>query len=143
MARRKGLRINASRVDKDIGDAFKLFAGWLRRRYEFPVRIPVYLSPKKEIKNRSGEICVSTFFAPFENEVEPYIRIATGDYIEMCQENGKTDALFSLLHSLALGVLNYRKWIEDNEHFDDYEAEEDAEILLKEYIGEVGNPLGL
>lgn len=136
---RKGLRINARKVDSHIGCAFKQFAKWLRQRYEFPVRVPVYLSNKDKIIDRDGEPCFSLFFAPFENITEPYIRIATGDYPDMVEECGKGNATFELLYSLALGVVKYQKWLDDNAGLDSYEAEADATELMYAYIDEVRN----
>lgn len=138
---RKGLRLNANKVEEDIALSFKLFAKWLRKYYDFPIRVPVYLSTREHVVGRDGQSCASIFFAPFDYKVEPYIRIATGDYLDMVEENGKNDALFSLLHSLALGVVNYHKWLEDNETFDCYDPDCDATKLMKKYVEEVRVPI--
>jgi hypothetical protein len=131
---RPGLRIRAHKVDDEIGIAFKAFAKWLRQTSDFPIRFAVYLSPKEEIKGQDGKYKPSFFFAPFDNDVEPYLSVATGDFKDMTKDVGKDNALFSLLYSLALGVVRYKKWIGDNSGVDSYDPKEDATELLYEYI---------
>ncbi len=131
---RSGLRINASKIDPEIGNAFKYFAKWLRQHNDFPIRFPVYLSPKEKVKGKDGKYKVSYFFAPFDNSVEPYLSVATGDFQEMVRDSGKDNALFNLLYSLALGIVRYQKWIEDNSKVDLYAPEDDATNLLYAYI---------
>jgi len=131
---RSGLRIHKNEVESDIADAFKLFAKWLRVNYDFPIRLPVYLSTKDKVTGRDGEKHISIFFAPYDNGVEPYLSIATGDYLSLVEEDGKQNALFSLLHSLAIGVVKYQKWLSDNKNFDSYVSENDSEALLYKYI---------
>lgn len=131
---RSGLRIHKNEVENDISDAFKLFAKWLRVNFDFPIRLPVYLSKKDKVTGRNGEKHISIFFAPYDNKVEPYLSIATGDYLSLVEEDGKQNAIFSLLHSLAIGVVKYQKWLDDNENFDSYVSENDSEALLYKYI---------
>lgn len=131
---RSGLRIHASKVDTEIGNLFKAFAKWLRQNFEFPIRFPVYLSAKEKLKRKDGNNKVSFFFAPFDNNVEPYLSVATGDFKNLIIDVGKKNAQFSLLYSLALGVVRYQKWIDDNSTLDSYDPEDDATELLYEYI---------
>ncbi len=91
------------------------FAKWLRETYEFPVRVPVYLSPHETIKTMHGDICVAYFFAPWDPNVEQHIRIATGDYPTERRQRGRDDALASFLNSIARQVVRYQQWIETGE----------------------------
>jgi len=91
------------------------FAVWLRARYEFPVRVPVYLSPLARLVTMHGDIATASFFAPWDPRVEPYIRIATGDYATMRGESGRDNPLAGYLCSLAHEVLHYRQWVETGE----------------------------
>ncbi|MEH6882331.1 hypothetical protein V7Z92_00085 [Priestia megaterium] len=50
----------------------------------------------------------ATFFAPYEKDVEPYIRIATGDYTDLIRERGKIDALYAMLDSIAHELCHYQ-----------------------------------
>jgi hypothetical protein len=90
------------------------FAGWLRREYEFPIRVPVYMSPKLVIKTIDGTSGTVSFFAPWDPGVEPFIRIVTGDYRKLKREVGRDDALAFILCSLAHEVVHYRQWVESN-----------------------------
>jgi hypothetical protein len=136
MAKRTGLRNISKKVDKGISELFKEFAKWLRREYEFPLRVPIYLSEKSGIINITGESCVSAFFAPFDEVVEPYARIDTGDYYDMVRESDSKNSTLNLLYSLALAVVNYQKWLSDNKGFDNYDGDEYATNLIFQYIKE-------
>jgi hypothetical protein len=85
------------------------FARWLRTRHEFPIRVPVYLSPREMIRTSEGPRPAS-FFAPYQRNTEPFIRIATGDYRSLKKQLGRDDALASLLCSLAHEVVHYQQW---------------------------------
>jgi len=109
---RTGLRIVTRRgVHPDVQRAVLKFARWLRSHYEFPIRVPVYLSSSEQVRTSSGELRPSLFFAPYEKTDEPYISIATGDYEALvCKCGNVDDALCSILYSVALHVLNYQEW---------------------------------
>ena len=94
------------------------YARWLRKQYEFPIRVPVYLSPRYEIVTIDGERCSASFFAPWDRNVEPFIRIATGDYPELKRELGRDNALGAYLCSLSHEVVHYRQWVETGEVFE-------------------------
>ncbi|MCB9690049.1 MAG: hypothetical protein H6735_33720, partial [Alphaproteobacteria bacterium] len=80
---RSGLRIVTRRGRKEVGEAILRYAPWLRREVEFPMRVPVYLSPRRRLRTMHGELVSASFFAPYDPLVEPYIRIATGDFDEL------------------------------------------------------------
>ena len=134
MTVRKGLRIRINKSNAEIANHFKLFAAWLRKHYDFPIRLPVYLSDKKYVVDKEGESCVSIFFAPYDNQVEPYIKIATGDFQDLVEERGKESAVFDILFSFALDIKKYQKWLASNSTVDGYDATEDATELLQSYI---------
>lgn len=107
-----GLRIRGQRGHPEVRDSIIRFAGWLRSVESYPVRVPVYLSPRKRLVTSEGHIASASFFAPFEPTDEPYIRLATGDYPELLDENGRDNALSMFLHSLAHELAHYRQWVE-------------------------------
>jgi hypothetical protein len=94
-----------------VRKALARFAQWLRKEYEFPIRVPVYLSPKEKIVTLRGRHVAASFFAPFDRAAEPYIRIATGDYPELLKELGRNDALAAFITSLAHEVIHYQQWV--------------------------------
>ena len=77
---RTGIGIIGHRGHPEVKDALIRFAKWLRKNYKFPIRVPVYLRPECELISMHGEQCSASFFAPWDQKVEPYIRIATGEY---------------------------------------------------------------
>lgn len=87
------------------------FANWLRSEYEFPQRVPVYVKGAKCLRTMDGEGAVGTFFEPFSDSEEPYIRIATGDYEELKAKSGKDNALATILASIAHELTHYHQWI--------------------------------
>ncbi|WHY77265.1 hypothetical protein QNH20_24860 [Neobacillus sp. WH10] len=68
----------------------------------------------------------ATFFAPFDKNVEPYIRIATGDYEELVLERGEIDALWAILGSMEQEIIHYQQWFGDKD-LDEDEAENRSE----------------
>lgn len=112
---RTGIRIIGHSTHPEVKDAMIQFAKWLRKNYEFPIRVPVYLRPEHELINMHGEKCSASFFAPWKNTIEPYIRIATGDYEVEKRKRGKDNALASFLVSLAHEIIHYQQWLKYNE----------------------------
>jgi len=108
---RKGLRIRGDRGHPVVRRALIRFARWLRTQDDFPIRVPVYLFPYDHIITMHGKKVSASFFAPFRRNVEPFIRIATGDYGVLAKEVGRDNALAAFLCSLAHEVLHYRQWV--------------------------------
>lgn len=91
--------------------AFIRFARWLRQKYEFPIRVPVYLFPSEQIVTMDGHRVSASFFAPNDRYEEPFIRIATGDYWQLKRERGRDGALAAFLHSFAHELVHYQQWV--------------------------------
>ncbi|MGW6190272.1 hypothetical protein ACWFRC_05890 [Bacillus cereus] len=111
---RTGLRLKFDKdVDPEVRRAIKEFCKWLRREYFFPIRVPIYVKTLYKIKAMDGELVYGTFFGPFDRNVEPYIRISTGDYYDTVQKNGKDNALGCYLVTIAHELTHYFQWIND------------------------------
>jgi hypothetical protein len=125
---RQGIRIRCEKdVHPEVRRACLEFAKWLRSEFEFPIRVAAYLKKDYKIKSQVDKELVSgTFFGPFNKNEEPYIRLATGDYIELLEEIGQDNALASILGTFVHELGHYYQWIDDLE-LDDEEAEEGAE----------------
>lgn len=109
---RKGVRVKSdSGVDDEVKRACKEFCKWLRQEYDFPIRIPIYLKSSCKIKAMDGDMVVGTFFEPDDDFVEPYIRIATGDYYKLQSRYGKDNALSYILQTIAHELTHYFQWI--------------------------------
>lgn len=131
---RSGLRFRFSKgVDPEVRRACIEFGKWLRRQYVFPIRIPVYIRELKTIRAMDGDMVSATFFAPYDKNVEPYIRVATGDYYDMLNARGKNNALASILASIAHELTHYYQWINDFE-LSQLEEEKQAEAHAKKII---------
>jgi len=143
---RAGLRIRLNKnVDIVLKKAFIHFAKWLRQNYNFPKRVPAYVKESCYIVNQfSKEQVSATFFAPFDKQDEPYIRIATGNFHNLEKQYGRKDAVLTILKSLAHELQHYYQWLEnespereespEEEEFLENEAEEGANELIAEYV---------
>lgn len=131
---REGLRIRCDKeVHPEVRRACLKFAKWLRNEFEFPIRVVVYLKKDYQIKNRfSKELVSATFFAPFDKCVEPYIRVATGDYLELLEKSGKDNALAAILGSVAHELGHYYQWVDDLE-LDEKGAENNKDYMIDLY----------
>ncbi|GAC42152.1 hypothetical protein [Paenibacillus popilliae] len=132
---RTGLRIRSDKnVHVILRKAFIHFAEWLRCNYNFPKRVPVYLKSSYYIITQcSKEQAAASFFAPYNKQDEPYIRVATGDFFDLEKEHGRRDAILMILHSLAHELQHYYQWLDDDEFLED-EAEDGADEIIQEYI---------
>ncbi|CAH0344399.1 DUF2750 domain-containing protein [Bacillus sp. CECT 9360] len=137
---RSGLRVRCEQgVNSKVKQACLNFAKWLRLYMEFPIRVVVYLKPAKQIKTiDSKELVSATFFGPFERNVEPYIRVATGDFEDLVSEIGEENAICSILNTMAHELIHYQQWLIDpnfDEEKAEVEAENESRKLIDEYYG--------
>ena len=59
-----------------------------------------------------GDLVYGTFWSMDDDyTVEPYIRIAAGDYDELCIKWGKDSALTSILFTMSHELTHYFQWI--------------------------------
>lgn len=107
----KGLRIINCGSAPEVHGACLRFASWLRDQFFFPVRVPVYLLPGHRLRSLAGETAVATFFYPDDLAQNPYIRVATGDYLELRRSYSRDDSLCAYLVSMAHEVIHYQQWI--------------------------------
>lgn len=131
---RSGIRIvNDAKVSPLMKDAFLAYARWLRKNYDFPQRVVVYVKHSNSIKTANDGEVAATFFAPFDKSDEPYIKIAAGDFKELKMKVGVFQAIFSTLNSLSHELQHYYQWLDDDE-FDEQVAIDGAEELTYEYL---------
>lgn len=133
MQTRTGLRVRSlPGVHPEVRRACLEFASWIRGNMEFPIRVVVYLRKDYYIMTMLKEKVSASFFAPYNKNDEPYIRIATGDFEELDSEVGRDDALAAYLHSFAHELTHYQQWIHDKPFLED-EAEETARLIVEQY----------
>jgi hypothetical protein len=136
---RAGLRVRGERGNAVVRRAIIRYAVWLRQEFEFPVRVPVYLLPGKTVRTIHGNHVSASFFAPWDRSVEPYIRIATGDYADERRRRGRDDALASFLTSLSHEIVHYRQWIETGRIWESRVASE-AVAITRRYAETTDRP---
>lgn len=119
--------------------ALQRFAKWLRQEFDFPIRVPVYLNPHRHHITVEGEEASASFFAPFDPNVEPYIRIATGEYEDFVAEKGRNNALASHIISLAHEIIHYQQWLVDGNTSEEG-IEEEAVAMMHRYAETVDEP---
>ncbi|MCM3170335.1 hypothetical protein [Peribacillus frigoritolerans] len=139
---RTGLRLRSEAgVHPEVRSVCIKFCKWLRSQMEFPVRVVIYLKKDYQIKNRTTkQMVTATFFAPYDKNVEPFIRIATGDYSESIEERGTKDALYAMLDSIAHEIIHYQQWLENRE-LNEEEAEEKGYKLVDSYAETINSIL--
>ncbi len=134
---RKGLRLKFDKeVDPEVRRACKEFCHWLRSEYYFPIRVPIYLKASKKIRACDGDAVYGTFFEPYNRDVEPYIRIATGDYQTLLKRMTKDSALATILSTIAHELTHYFQWINDiklTEIGQERQATNYTEFIMDEY----------
>ncbi|MBQ5969331.1 MAG: hypothetical protein IJL52_04350 [Clostridia bacterium] len=131
---RPGLHLRFDRdMDPVLCAACKQFAAWLRREYFFPLRIPVYLKNKQKLRCMDGDLAYGTFFEPDSYSVEPYIRIALGDYAQQCQKHGTETATYDLLFTMTHELTHYFQWINQT-HLTDIGRERQATVYARDLI---------
>lgn len=110
--KRSGLRIRYDKgVDPEVKRAIGEFAVWLRSEYVFPMRVPIYVKPTVKIKAMDGEMVYGTCFLPFDRQVEPYIRIATGDYCGKLNGSERDNILGGILETIVHELTHYFQWV--------------------------------
>lgn len=142
--RRKGLRFRFdSTVEPEVKAACLRFGKWLRKNYFFPIRIPVYVKGKKYIKCCDGDFVCGTFFQPDNRDDEPYIQIATGNYLTDLEKFGRDEALALILETISHELTHYFQWINNIKLTEiGYERQASAYsgYILDEYADVVESP---
>lgn len=128
--------------DFDFIYACLKFAAWLRQEYEFPIRVPIYFKSKAYLKCVDGDIAYGTCFIPDTYKDEPYIRIATGDYVVLCKEWGEKYATLSILRTLAHELTHYYQWINGvslSHESEERQAVNTSKLIIEYYLGFINN----
>ena len=135
---RTGLRLRFDKeVHKEVKQSCKDFAYWLRSEYYFPMRVPVYVKSAVRLKCIDGDYACGTFFGPYDHKLEPYIRIATGDYLVLCEKWGEDNARIEILKSIAHELSHYFQWVNQlqlTEIGEERQAKKYARLIIDQYL---------
>lgn len=141
---RDGLRARFEKgIDADLRNACIRFCDWARHEYFFPIRVCVYFKKDELIRAMDGEMVSATFFGPYDKMEEPYIRVSTGDFGEIKARNGRDNAVFAILHSVAHELTHYFQWVNGLELTaigEERQAAYYADIIIDEYMDVYDHP---
>ena len=130
---RWGVRlVSEKNVDRDLNKACKELLKWLRNHYQFPIRVPIYLLSRPMIKTRSGKLVSATFLAPYDRLVEPFIKVAVGDYEELKNKCGRDNAIAAIFTSILHELTHYFQWINQVD-FNERQAIYYAKKIINDY----------
>ena len=133
---RGGIRIRFQpNANTEVRESLIKFLRWVRINYAFPVRVPIYVKNATKVKALDGEYVSATFFGPFNPSLEPYIRIAIGDYGDIKNRCGKDNALATILYTVCHELSHYYQWI-GNVNSSDRGLEIQAVIHAKKIMAE-------
>ena len=109
------------------------FAAWLRKEYDnFPVRLNVYLSPRRFIISKiDGDKCVGTIWIPDSKAEYPYIRIETGDYDDRKKQEGRDNALAGDIRVLCHEIIHYWQWLDKDDMWEQGVNRKAAKMLRR------------
>lgn len=130
-------------VDLELKEACKRFFSWLRKKYDFPIKITIYIKATIRIKAKDGDQVCGTIFEPYSRTHYPYIRIATGDYNSIRTLRGRDNAIASILFSIAHELTHYFQLINDLALTDigkERQANRYANCILDEYADYTPHP---
>ena len=103
------LTLRTQRGLPESREPIKKFTKWLRKNYDFPVELSVNLLPGESFSTKDGDQVVGSF-RWFDDNQKPYIRLATGDYLDLCDKLGKEKATYSILETYARQFIRYQNW---------------------------------
>jgi len=109
---RTGARLRIDKgVHPEVRRACKEFLKWLRAEYFFPIRVPIYIKSTEYIRANDGELVSATCLMPDNKLMEPYIRVAAGDFEKLLVQWGQDNALAAILGSIAHELTHYFQWV--------------------------------
>lgn len=139
---RRGFRIRGDKaVDEEIKQAILNFGKWVRREFDFPIRVVAYIKSTERIRAKDGELVSATFFGPFDRTLEPYIRVSAGDFHKLTEKWDKDEAIAATLRSLAHELSHYYQWLNDLKLTpigEERQATSYAYAVVEEYKEETG-----
>lgn len=127
-----GLRIRCvDRIEPQLKDIIIEFGTWLRKKINFPNRLFIYVRNKYKSKTNSDENFLASFFAPYNKDSNPYIRIDIENH--KVEGNDSKEFRHSILISIAHEIVHYMQWI-GNISFYEKEAEDKSEQLVEQFL---------
>lgn len=123
-------------VNADLKNACRVFVQWMKQSFSFPLPVCIYLKNRVLLRTMDGDTAVGTFFEPPNYAQRPYIRVAVGDYEDLLAEDGRDNAIASILTVIAHEMTHYFQWVNGLQLTEiGYERQADryAKMILDEY----------
>jgi len=134
---RSGLRVRYDQdIPAEVKESIVRFVKWLRDNYEFPFRVNIYVKSDSSIVAWDGEPVNGVFRYNDDRYVEPYIKVATGDFNKNKEKYGRDDALATILGTIIHELTHYFQWINNTSQTDrgmEYQATLYKKWILYEY----------
>lgn len=134
---RSGIKIDYDNgVNEEVRCAISCLIDWLRKNYNFPIRVRIYVKKSSLVKARDGDLVPYLFFWPYNREDEPYIKLATGDFYKLKKKRGRDDALATILTALLRNFTHYFRWLNNIQLTpigEERQATKYARLKLNEY----------
>ncbi len=110
---KSGLRLFIDKdVDADVKFAVKQACKWLRQKFDFPMRVSVYVKSSDLVGATDGDMVYDFFCWKSDRDDPPYITIATGDYRKRCENSSsRDDELAAIILALFNELSHYRQWL--------------------------------
>ena len=95
---RTSLRIRFDKdIDSEVRKSCKEFVSFLRKEYFFPLRVVIYVKNVKKLIAMDGDKVYGTFWSMNDDySVEPHIRVAAGDYNDLCNKWGYDVSIYQI-----------------------------------------------
>lgn len=95
---RTSLRIRFDKdIDSEVRKSCKEFVSFLRKEYFFPLRVVIYVKNVKKLIAMDGDKVYGTFWSMNDDySVEPHIRVAAGDYNDLCNKWGYDVSIYDI-----------------------------------------------
>lgn len=137
-----GLRLHFEKgVDPRVRALCLEFGKWLRQEYLFPVRVNVYVKKAERIRAKDGELVCGTCWRPASKFDTPFIKIAAGDFLKLCEQRGEEKALAEILLAIAHELTHFFQWMNDIELTpvgEERQANRYADIVASEFYHDRG-----
>lgn len=141
-----GLYLHISKdVPSDLRNIFIRFARWIRKNFDFPIKVNAYIQNTKNIYTKDTHEPVSAnIYLPYDLQKSPHIKIAVGDFYDLIKEKGEFSAICAELCSLAHEIIHYQQWQNGNDmdsstakRANEIQAKRKSTKLIQDYIDQV------
>lgn len=112
------------------------FIKWVRKNFEFPIKVNIYVKESYRVKAKDGEMVVGTFWRPSIYGTQTYIRLATGDYYELVKQRNEEQAMWMILLTLSHELTHYFQYINKislTGLYEERQAEKYGDYILHQY----------